>query len=666
MESLNPLMMLLLLLLASLQAVRSMVDITHDSLQSFFDDKVETLRNETHGVGMTVCVVNRGEVVFQKGYGHANLVLGTPVDPGTTLFRVGSISKLFVWTAVMQLVELNKLDLDTDVNTYLVSKNIQIPNTFPGHPITMHHLMSHTCGFDDYLFGLFLNDPSKIMTLEQVIRNYMPKRKRKPGIEIEYSNYGAMLAGYLVEVVSGISFEEFTERNIFQPLHMTYATFRQPLPDHLQKHMSIGYGYNGNNDEVQPRDFEIVQGTPAGGASISAVDMAKFLRAHMMDSTDDNSDKNPLFRDPRTMLKKMHSTSFQGHPDIFNGIAHGFLEIGVHGQRALGHGGSTVYFHSNAAIVPQHKLGVFFSLNTGSENGSKPMAVAKLYVDFMRHFFQDDAVPTGRELAKQFDSCTDAKQYAGDYLANRRCEEEPFKLMALMFNMKVGLDKADNDDNEGVSTIRVFNMFTMQMEPYVEVSPGVFQAADGDDRIVFLRNDETGEVRGLLYSLLPFFTFHRPPIWESPLLNAIIAQVGIVMLLLGAFVPPTGMLTRFAYRVNDEKSPQSVVVGTKIAGWLGFCVALIYLGFFASLYTALGSDFIFAGRPPMWPFRIPWAGFAAGVTLPFCTIMAWRHRYWGFKGRVFYTTFSLAMQAFFWFLWYWKIAASPMALLGAI
>jgi CubicO group peptidase (beta-lactamase class C family) len=92
-----------------------------------------------------VVVVKDGAILLEKGYGYADVAERKPVDPERTLFRAGSVSKLFTWTAVMQLVEQGKLDLDTDINTYL---DFKIPPR-EGKPITLRNLMTHTPGFDE-------------------------------------------------------------------------------------------------------------------------------------------------------------------------------------------------------------------------------------------------------------------------------------------------------------------------------------------------------------------------------------------------------------------------------------------------------------------------------------------------------------------------------------
>ena len=184
--------------------------------------------------GAVVVVVKDGAVLVQKGYGHADVEARTPVDPAATLFRPGSVSKLFTWTAVMQLVEQGKLDLDADVNQYL---DFEIPAR-DGTPVTLRQAMTHTTGFEEQIRALITADPDEITPLGDALKYWVPERIHVPGATPAYSNYATALAGYIVERVSGESFDDYIERHSFQPLGMDRSSFRQPLPAPLLANMS--------------------------------------------------------------------------------------------------------------------------------------------------------------------------------------------------------------------------------------------------------------------------------------------------------------------------------------------------------------------------------------------------------------------------------------------
>lgn len=110
------------------------------------DELMEEKVTEANIPNAAVSIVFDGEIIFEKGYGFADIESETPVNPETSLFRIGSISKLMTWTAVMQLVEQGKLDLDTDVNEYI---DFDIPTFSGSTSITLRHLLTHTPGFED-------------------------------------------------------------------------------------------------------------------------------------------------------------------------------------------------------------------------------------------------------------------------------------------------------------------------------------------------------------------------------------------------------------------------------------------------------------------------------------------------------------------------------------
>ena len=116
--------------------------LTAEDVEAYLDGMIPLQIRRNDIAGAVVSVVKDGKILFTKGYGFSDVKKRTPVTTDATLFRIGSISKTFTWTAVMQLVEQGKLDLDKDINTYL---DFTIPATF-GKPVTMNHVLSHTAG----------------------------------------------------------------------------------------------------------------------------------------------------------------------------------------------------------------------------------------------------------------------------------------------------------------------------------------------------------------------------------------------------------------------------------------------------------------------------------------------------------------------------------------
>src|SRR5207302_10753143 len=212
-------------------------ELTGADLEAFLDGMMPSQLNREDIAGAAIAVVKDGKIIFAKGYGFSDVEKRTPVTPDATLFRPGSISKLFTWTSVMQLAEQGKLDLDKDVNEYL---DFKIPPAY-GKPITLKNIMTHTAGFEELGRDLFVSDAQHMHSLEQFLKHHTPDRIFPPGVVPAYSNYATALAGYIVQRVSGKPFEQYVQDNIYTPLGMQRSTFVQPLPENLKSMMSNGY-----------------------------------------------------------------------------------------------------------------------------------------------------------------------------------------------------------------------------------------------------------------------------------------------------------------------------------------------------------------------------------------------------------------------------------------
>lgn len=323
------------------------------SLESFVDGVLAQQIATREVAGAVVTVVHDGRVLFTRGYGFADIERGLAVDPQRTLFRPGSVSKLFTWVALMQQVERGRVDLDADVNTYL---DFRIPE-FRGQPIRVRDLLSHTPGMSD-VSGISVDSESKLVPYGQWLKDHVPSRQWPAGTEVSYSNYGASLAGYIVERVSGEPFADYTERHIFAPLGMRSTTFREPLPARYRPQMAIGYRYADGKFEARP--YELFSNImPAGSAAATAPDMARFIQA-MLGGGRLGSARILTPASVATLWRN----SFANAPGL-PGMAHGFMVAREAGPRMVGHGGNTGDFHSYLLLVPEAKLGFFVSYTGG-------------------------------------------------------------------------------------------------------------------------------------------------------------------------------------------------------------------------------------------------------------------------------------------------------------
>ncbi|MEP7245227.1 MAG: serine hydrolase domain-containing protein, partial [Gammaproteobacteria bacterium] len=290
--------------------------------------------------GAVVVVVKDGQVLSQRGYGYSDMKTRQPVDPERTLFRPGSISKLFTWTAVMQQVQAGKLDLDRDINDYL---DFKIPPAY-GKPITLRNLMTHTAGFEEALKYLIADRVEVLKPLDTMLKRWVPERMYAPGSMAAYSNYGASLAGYLVQRVSGEPFDLYIQRHILEPLGMAHSTFTQPLPAALAAGMSKGYSLASQD----PKNYELVTQAPAGALAATGADMARFMIAHLA--------RNGSLLDAQTaeLMYRTANTPIPGLP----GMALGFYHEDRNGLTIIGHGGDTNWFHSDLHLYLDKGVGL--------------------------------------------------------------------------------------------------------------------------------------------------------------------------------------------------------------------------------------------------------------------------------------------------------------------
>lgn len=469
----------------------------HAALEAFVDGLMNAHLAERGIAGATVAVVHGGRTVLTKGYGFADVAARTPVDPARTLFRIGSVTKLFTTTAVMQLAEQGRLDLEADVNRYL---DFEVPATFP-EPITLTHLLTHTAGFEDELRLLFTYDPGDMLTSREWLLRTLPRRVRPPGTFAAYSNHGLALAGYIVERVSGVAWEDYIERHILQPLGMSHTTGRQPLPAALAGGMSQGYERTAGGWTAQR--WEIIPGgAPAGSMSATAQDMTRFMLAHLGGGEVDGV---RILREET--VARMQARHFAHDPRL-TGFGLGFYELSSHGQRIVGHGGNTAWFHSILALVPEHDLGIFASLNT---NTAALLTLGPLLGGWWDHLFP--APPPRAAVA-------DPQRWRGlmgTYRFNRLSYSTFQKVLGL--GMLMSVEEADGAlvARSMLGDVRL-----------VEEEPLLFREELGQVRVAF-RTDDRGRATHAFHSLAPMMALERVPWHGTPAVHAVAFGGGLVV-----------------------------------------------------------------------------------------------------------------------------------------
>jgi CubicO group peptidase (beta-lactamase class C family) len=344
-------------------------------LELFCDQFFPAQMEKLHIPGVSLIVVQDGKVVVAKGYGYADLATDSPMSAEASVMRIGSVSKLFVATAVMQLVEQGKLDLDTDVNRYLTA--FQLKDTFP-QPVTLAQLLTHTAGFEDPPYATF-TDPHEVQPLGEHLAEKMPLRTHEPGKEFIYSNYGYALAGLIAEEVSGTPFDQYVEEKIFRPLGMTHSHYLLALP--LPENLATGCFYQDGVQVPQAVDYD--DDYPGGSIVSTAEDMSHFMLAHLQDGCYQGGCVLQASTVGK-MQQRRAKTPYEGQ-----NVALGFVEGLQDGQRLLGHSGAIRGFGSILDLLPEHNLGYFFSFNEECWQTSACEIISAFRTQLLERFFSD-------------------------------------------------------------------------------------------------------------------------------------------------------------------------------------------------------------------------------------------------------------------------------------
>lgn len=595
-------------------------------LEAFIDGIMAVHLATNHIAGATIAVVKDGKLFFAKGYGYADIKNKKPVLADRTMFRPGSVSKLFTWTAVMQLYEQGKIDLDADVNTYL--KDFKIPATYP-QPITMKHLLSHTPGFEDLNMGHIALTAKDLSPLGKFLATHMPARVRPPGEITSYSNYGTGLAGYIVEVIAGIPFEDYVEQNIFEPLGMEHSSFREPLPAALAPDMSVGYTYK--NGLFKAEDFELMNGMyPAGSSSACATDMAKFMIAHL---------QNGQFGDKRILkeetAKFMHTRLFTHDPRIA-GNAHGFWEADFNNLHLIEHGGDLFYFHSQLVLIPEKNLGWFVSYN--SPNGPTR---GELFEAFLNRYYP--LTTPQPELKALPDSAKRLKQISGTYGITRRSYKTFEKLFNLMMTIKVSPTKEGN--------LLCSFPWAKGARQYVEIEPLVFQQLEGHDKLVF-KADASGRITYAFSDGIPHMAMMKLTWYQTPTFHYFLLGFCVLLFITAVLGWPLAALSRIICRRKCES-----VAAPRVARWLAGVMSGLFVVFILCVLGAVSNrKALMISVPPLLKFglALPLIAALLGVGVLFYMLKAWRKGYWTRCQRFHYTLVFVAALVFIWLLNYWN------------
>ncbi|MET0653964.1 MAG: serine hydrolase domain-containing protein [Pseudoxanthomonas sp.] len=537
-------------------------ELTRADAEAWLDGYLPYALDNGDIAGAVVVVVKDGQVLLQKGYGYSDLEKRTPVDPAGTLFRPGSVSKLFTWTAVMQLVEQGKLDLDADVNKYI---DFKIPAR-DGKAMTLRQIMTHTTGLEEQIRGLITSRKEEIVPLEAALKRWVPERIHVPGATPAYSNYATALAGYIVQRVSGEPFDVYIARHIFQPLGMAHSSFSQPLQPALLAQMSKGYT---KASDGKPKDYEFISLAPAGSLAATGADMGRFMIAHLQDGAFDNA---RILR--AETAQKMHTTG-QASVGPLNRMMLGFYETTVNGHRAIAHGGDTMYFHSDLELFLDDGVGIFVSSNSSGRDGATGIIRGALVRGFADRYLPGPKTRPATLDAAQAKLHT--QQMVGHYDSSRRPQSNLLSLVNMLGQVKV----VANED--GTISVPLAMGANGVPKKWREVSPYLWQDVAGSDRLAA----DVVDGKVVRFSMEPYaaiMVFERLSAWRALSLPLLVASLTVLLLTVLAW--PVSALVRRRYRVpyglsgSDARAHRlirltALAVLLSIGGTIGFVVAML-------------------------------------------------------------------------------------------
>lgn len=371
---------------------------TPHNIEIFTDEIANGAQQKWHIPGVAISIVKDGELLFSKGYGQADEKNNVQVNPTSTQFPVGSISKTFTFTALMQLVQNRDITLDDHVADLLEFDEINHQYT----PITIRQLFSHSTGFEESFLGSSATDgESNDTPLMEYIRKFREERVRQNGKYIVYSNYAVTLAGAVIEKVKGVPFEIYMHEYILSPLKMNESAFySSKIPTVGEHSRAVGHQWTGNGF-IENREHYLRRGNyPSAGLLTTAEDMAKFMLFHLSNGSTEHS----VVLAPE-MIKRMHFVIKNNHPEL-PGITHGIWSNNIMGYKSLEHDGMLDGVASRMLMIPELNLGIFISTNSNNGYRLTQQFDRRLLAKFFPNKRMESPVKQNIDLTK----------YVGNYL----------------------------------------------------------------------------------------------------------------------------------------------------------------------------------------------------------------------------------------------------------
>ncbi len=542
-------------------------ELTPEDVTAWLDGKIPDALNRGDLPGAVITVVHNGRILVTRGYGHA--ATGADGEPqrlvdSDTLFRIASVSKLATSISVMQLVERGELDLDTDISTYI---DVSIPRRFSGD-ITLRNLLTHTAGFEERGKNLVTSE-SGPFDLDKSVRQDPPVQVFAPGTTPAYSNYGMLLAGYIVEEVSGEKFEDYVQAHVLEPAGMDSSTFEQPLPERLAGRMANGYKTSGGL--AQP--FELIE-SPAGAMTTSGTDAGRFMLAMLNQSQGSALLKGETWRQ---MFNPGLGADELGTLAEGKQMGLGFFDESRNGHHIVGHDGGAV-FQANLEIYPDDGAGLFIAVNGEGEDGAEALK------DDLMSGFSDRYYPGSEPDAEDKPSVDESRRHAqvaaGTYTSSRALMTSFASIREALPSGWSSIDALDDGHlllRAGESVIE-----------YEEIKPWVWRQVGGSRTLTV--QVESGRV--VRIGDIPAFSLLPITVAQRVFVPVVLGAAAVLVLLVLAW--PLGAVRRLMARRAGDGG------GSRLSWWarsarIGAGLTLVAIGAWAGAAVSLMADRISVG-----------------------------------------------------------------------
>lgn len=394
---------------------------TDAALFTRIDQVTRAAWKENPGIpGAAVAVVKDGRLIYTRGIGFADAERRRPVDAATTQFRIGSITKLFTYTAALQLWVEGRLDMDAPINTYL--GDIALPDG-PGGPVRVRDLFTHRAGFEEGGLGYsFMADAGRVPSARDFVTHHRLGLVHPAGSVTVYSNFGVSVLGHIVERLRDAPFTQVVEAQIFRPLGMRATNLTETVDP---AHMAIGYAPWFGTLRPFPNEHIYPAAAPAGSGFSTAPDMACFMIAVL--------GEGPSPIDPH-IRAAFGQRPYRDRPMLAD-YGHGFLTDRLGTLVTLSHTGAMGGFRSKLLMVPSERLGIFVAVNSASGNGFTNSLPSRI----VEAIFPEPGKPIPAKRANG-DFRARWTPLQGHYLTEQRSWHRAEKFLAIGTEVAVAID----------------------------------------------------------------------------------------------------------------------------------------------------------------------------------------------------------------------------------